>query len=270
MEIRTAGPDDVAAIGAVSLAVGQPPDDSGASPRYVDLLMATGQVLVASAPSTVVGWGAVRETAWGSMLTDLFVDPIHQGGGVGSALMSALWPTRSAPRFTFSSQDPRALPVYARTGLQASWPLLYMSGDPELVTASDASHRVSPSSALEAGAVEASYTGFSRDADYAYWLGFPGSDAITIHAGAQVVAAGVIGPEMLMHLAVDADAEPVGPLVAALQAIDSRDVKVFLPGVHPALGSLLDARFRIDDYDIHMCTPDARLPVGWAYSPGLG
>ena len=44
---------------------------------------------------------------------------------------------------------------------------------------------------------------------------------------------------------------------------------VCLPGPHPAVRAMLDAGWRIDDYDLAMTTADLVLPVNWAYSPAL-
>lgn len=62
------------------------------------------------------------------MLTDLFVDPVRHGTGIGRALLAALWPAedREPARFTFASHDPRAMPLYVRAGLIPYWPLLYL------------------------------------------------------------------------------------------------------------------------------------------------
>lgn len=267
MEIRPAKVDDIPAIREVSLAAGQPPTDSGAAPAYVELLMASGEVLGAFDSSQLLGWGATRPVLGASMLSDLFIDPRRQGNGVGSALLRALWPRRSGPRFTFSSQDPRALPVYARTGLQASWPLLYMSGDAARLPSG--SLTVGDVAPADASAIERSLTGWTRDADYAYWSGFPSAATIVIKSGDRAVAAGVLGDGSLTHLAVGDPAAAEDVLLTALHSVDDPHVTVCVSGMHPALATLLEAGFRIDDYDIHMCTPDVTLPVGWAYSPGL-
>jgi len=273
MLIRPASFDDLAGIRRVSLAAGQPLEDSGASPNYVAVLLATGTVEVLILESELVGWGAVKPTASGSLLTDLFVDPSAHGRGVGSALLAHLWHRQSAPRYTFSSQHPHALPVYARAGLAPLWPLLYLSGDPARLDPSAATTLLAPSVSRVSGDVaaqaEESFTGFSRAADYDYWSQADGASSIVIRLEGRTLAAGVVQPGGVSHLAVNDGPADVA-LIAALQATGSAHASVCLPGPHPALTRLLNAGFRVDDYDIHMSTPTVNAPVTWAYSPGLG
>jgi GNAT superfamily N-acetyltransferase len=267
---RAADLADVPGIGLVSQAAGQSDADSGADNAYVELLLQTATVRVVEDPlaGAVIAWGAIRSGPLGSMLTDLFVHPDRHGRGIGGALLRALWPDRTAPgRFTFSSQHASALPLYARAGLQPSWPLLYLSGPSALLPPPPMQvERVDAAVACE---VDSQLASGNRSADYAFWTRSGSGQAIVVQDGDRTVAVGVLRGGNLAHLTCsesDADAA----LAAALRACESANVTLCLPGRHPSLTSLLRAGFRIIDYDLAMSTPDLALPLAWAYSPGLG
>ena len=132
VDIRDATGADIGAIATVAEATGQTGEWSGSDPAYVTHLLKAGHVVVAEHRGQVTGFGAVRDvpTPKGSarMLCDLFVDPGCHGRGLGRAMLAALW-DGGAPRMTFSSLHAHALPLYTRYGLDAWWPLLYLSGD---------------------------------------------------------------------------------------------------------------------------------------------
>src|SRR5579871_1552592 len=111
-------------------------------------LLAHGRVVVAVMGGRVVGFGATRRLGTGpgavSMLCDLFVTPQVHGSGCGRAMLARLWPgdgrdggRDGGHRMTFSSQHRNALPLYASFGLDAWWPLLYLRGRTDAVTAPD-------------------------------------------------------------------------------------------------------------------------------------
>lgn len=266
--VRPAQPCDAAAIQRVSAATGQPLVDSGADPAYVDFVMRTGTAAVAVAQDgQVLGWGAIRRHVLGSMLTDLFVFPDHQGSGIGRAVLAALWPPNSpGPRFTFSSRHPSAVPVYARAGLHPSWPLLYLTG-PRPEGGAMSARLVGAAVAAEA---ETELIGADRRAAYAFWLRTPHSVGVLVFDGTRLAACGAVRDGALLHLCCPSRSDAEAALCAALGAARNKVVTVQLPGPHPAAPDLLNSGFRITDYDIAMSTADLDLTTTWAYSPGLG
>jgi GNAT superfamily N-acetyltransferase len=259
VEVRAAGDGDFAAIAAIAVANG---DDAGADARYVSYLLRHGSVLVAELDGEVAGYGATRRIGGATMLCDLFVDPVRHGAGVGGRLLDALF-AEPGERFTFASQDPRALPLYVRHGMVPRWPLLYLSGRP--TGTANLRHRVVATD--EACAAELELTGRDRAADYELWAGAPGAAGLLILDGREVTAAGAIAPGHLVHLASGRD--PAATLVAALAAFDREPVRLCLPGPHPALRMLLDARWRIDDQDCHMSSGENLVSPGCVPSPSL-
>ncbi|HEU5266421.1 MAG TPA: GNAT family N-acetyltransferase [Jatrophihabitans sp.] len=266
--VRPATGHDAAAIARICAAIGQSGPGSGADRNYLELLLGTGAVLVATNRAAVVGWGATRPTPAGELLTDLFVDPARQASGIGGSILRRLWPDTAAPaRFTFSSQHVNALPLYLRAGLQPVWPLLYLAGP---------RHRV-PGTGCEVGAADADQAaaagrwlgGGDRAADYRYWARLPGHQPIAVRSPTGVVAAGVATDQAVVHLTCAAAAARDATL-AALAALPADKVSCCLPGPHPAVPALVAAGFRPTDYDLAMTTAELRLPTTWVYSAGLG
>ena len=99
--VRQAGEADLAGIAAVALACGQPPTDSGADPAYARHLLAHGTLMAAvDRERHVVGFGATRRVGSASALTDLFVLPDRQGGGIGGAILRCLWDADAETKLT--------------------------------------------------------------------------------------------------------------------------------------------------------------------------
>ena len=267
--VRQAGEADLAGIAAVALACGQPPTDSGADPAYARHLLAHGTLMAAvDRERHVVGFGATRRVGSASVLTDLFVLPDRQGGGIGGAILRCLWDADAETRITFSSQDPRALPLYVRFGLRPRWPLLYLRGSAASLEA-DGLH-VRRVAAGDAAAVERDLTGIDRGADYAYWLRSDPARALVVHDhDDRPVAAGAATAAGLAHLVCPSAALATDALVAALLALGEEPQTLWVPGPHPALPLLLRNQFVIEDYDIHMSSDDAFAGVTSVYSPAL-
>lgn len=273
--VRAATPGDAPEIARIAAANGQPPRDSGRDPRYVAHLARHGRLVVAQADcGRLDGFAATRQVGEVTFLCDLFVDPAVHGKGTGRRLLNHAF-GGSTERATFSSQDPRALPLYVSFGLAPRWPLLYLSGDAASVARaapahSGASpHRVSTAGPAVAAAAERALTGVDREPDYLYWAGTPGGGALVIEEAGTVIAAGAVMESILVHLAVGDSADPVTALLTALTMLTSPRIHLCLPGPHPALGALLRAGFRVDDFDHYMSTSEGLIPAHWALSPAL-
>lgn len=290
--IRDADDGDLDAIARVALATGQDEEWSGSDPAYIRHLLAHGRVIVAEHAGEVAGFGATRRIGSGqaavTMLCDLFVSPRSHGSGIGQAMLAALWQP-GTPRMTFSSLHAHALPLYTRAGLDAWWPLLYLTGD---VTAlrSPAGWAVTPATAAEAGALERGWTGIDRTADHQAWAARPGGQPVTASRAGQVLAAGTVaGADEeygIVHLALAAagtepggengarsrNAVPRDAVLAVLASLDPPDgrARACLPAPHPAVRRLLAAGWRCRDADLFMATDPALLdPRRAVPSPAL-
>ena len=227
-------------------------------------------VVAEDARDYIVGWGATRQSRLGSLLSDLFVDPHHQGRGIGQAILRDLWPDRALPdkRYTFSSRHPHALPLYVRAGLTPRWPLLYLEGPSP--RGEHAAVQAFPISADASAQIESELSGEHRDADYRFWTRSPRSCGVLVSEGERVLAVGAIRPGEVLHLTCRRETDSSAALKAALAAAGPGHTRLCVPGPHPALGDLFKSGFRLVEYDFAMSTADLALPPHWIYSPGLG
>jgi GNAT superfamily N-acetyltransferase len=265
--VRPATAADVPGIAAVLAANDEPIEPFGVDGMsYLEFLLVRGRVEVAEADGRVAGFVSVIRVGDASMVSDLFVDPADHGHGIGSALLASALPGEG-PRMTFSSADPRALPVYVRAGMHPWWPSLYVRCDPAAIACLPAtpSLTIEPASAAETADACRALTGIDRRQDFAFYAAEPGAAGFVLRERDAV--AGVVWAHRddqghgraVAHASIarDADAGRVG--VAAFRAAAGEEsVWGCVPGPHPALPALLEAGGRIVDRDTY-CTSDP----GW-------
>jgi GNAT superfamily N-acetyltransferase len=268
--VRDAATDDTEAIARIALATGQDEEWAGSDPAYVRHLLARGLLVVAEYRGAVTGFGATIQIGTGpaaiTMLCDLFVDPGSHGLGLGRAMLDVLWHDGS-PRITFSSLHAHALPLYARYGLDAWWPLLYLSGDVTALRA-PAGWTVALASAGEVAGLERQWTGVDRTADHQAWAARPGGRPVLAEGAGQAAAAGIVGGAGaeygIIHLALSpacGDDDARDAVLAVLASLDPPGgrARVCLPAPHPAVRALLAAGWHNDDLDLYMATEPGLL-----------
>jgi GNAT superfamily N-acetyltransferase len=242
----------------VAVATGQDEEWAGSDPAYLAYLLEHGTLLIAGRDGVITGFGATRLIGDGpaavSMLCDLFVHPGTHGRGCGRAILTQLWPDGTAPRrMTFSSQHAHALPLYTRFGLDAWWPLLYLTGDVAAVRAPDG-WTVAPGPVAEVAVAEVA-------AAEQHWTGVPVRAFRHGELAAAGTAAGHGAEYGLAHLAIAPDV-PAGDAVLAvlanLNAPDGR-ARVCLPGPHPAVRPLFAAGWHYGDSDVFMASDPGLL-----------
>ncbi len=279
--IRAATTADLDAISAIAIATGQGDDVDDGFPNYVRHLIGHGTFLVAVRGDAVTGYGATLPIGEGahavSMLTDLFIDPDGQGGGVGRAILTELW--RDEPRrMTFSSLNARALPLYTSFGVDAWWPLLYLSG-PVARLSPQAGWWVGAAGAAEVAALERDWTGRDRTADYELLTSRPGGTGVVASLNGRPVAVGAAGVSgavlSLSHLTADPAAtepqaaEAVVAVLAWLEPANGQ-ARTYLPGPHPAVRPLLASGWKVSDFDLYMASaPELIDPRRSVPAPGL-
>jgi GNAT superfamily N-acetyltransferase len=295
LHIRDASGGDFDAIAKVAIAAGQDEEWSGSDPAYVGHLIAHGRVVVAEHAGTVAGFGATRWIGDGpgavTMLCDLFVSPRSHGLGIGQAMLGALWQPGTA-RMTFSSLHAHALPLYTRAGLDAWWPLLYLSGSVAAVPA-PAGWSVTAAEPAEVAGLEREWTGIDRSADHLAWAARPGGQSVVARRDGETVAAGTAGGAGeeygLTHLALAPDSagaagdipapgtaagdamarDAVLAVLAALRPAGGRALAC-LPGPHAAVRPLLAAGWHCGYTDLFMATDPGLLdPRRAVPSPAL-
>jgi GNAT superfamily N-acetyltransferase len=268
--IRDAAASDTEAIARVAAAAGQDEEWSGSDPAYVGYLLARGRMVVAEHRGEVAGFGATAVIGTGptavTMLCDLFVDPRRHGLGLGQAMLAVLW-RDGTPRMTFSSLHAHALPLYARAGLDAWWPLLYLGGDVTALAAPPG-WAVRPATPGAVSGLEREWTGIDRTADHQAWAGRPGGQPVLAERGGQPMAAGTVAGEGseygIVHLALApacGDSEARDAVLAVLAHLDPPGgrARVSLPAPHPAARPLLVAGWHNDFLDVYMATEPGLL-----------
>ena len=267
--------DDVLAIGCVAAANDEPIVEPGAAGSpYLEHVCVRGRLLIADWGGAVVGFAGAIDVGPATHLTDLFVDPPLHGRGIGRALLDVVM-AGAGERTTFSSADPRALPIYVRAGMQPWWPALYLRGDASQLPTGGLDVAWSP--LAESVALERAWSGVDRLADARYWTAEPGGKGLVVRDGGAIVAVGYTADSrrglwrVLRRLRIVPGEDPVGPVLAALRSTaPDGPVALYLPGPHPALPILLARGFRVVDRDTFMASrPDLIDPERFLPDPAL-
>jgi GNAT superfamily N-acetyltransferase len=260
-----------------------PLDDQPTPPMRYLLSCGPNMSWVAVRGGQVAGFsqGFVRGDLW--FLSNLFVDPEAQGGGIGAALLQkclqAGWRRGARIRAVSSSPDRPAQALYARAGMIPRFPLFTLEGLAEALLSLPAPRaqvvRPQASSAWIArlGGLDEYVWGRRRDADHRFAHREMKLGCLAISAGA---------PEELAGYAYYCHGQ-IGPLGArtprlqlqllraaadALTAQGAGKLRITVPGVNAAvLIPLLEAGFRIDFSNLFMASRlfgrfDRYLPSG--------
>jgi GNAT superfamily N-acetyltransferase len=265
ISIRPAGTSDLGTIRAISGTGHEPPDPAASGfPEAIDAyylhLIEHGTVLMAEGDDGPVGFGATIETGRGVHLADLFVVPDRQGGGIGRRVLEAVFGDRW-PRTTFSSDDPRALPLYVRMGMRPLHPNLYLAGDgrrlPEV-----AGFEVMAATAQDVAGLEREWLGIERPIQHRYWASQPEAVPMVVRRGRRAVAAGHARSRLMgsgrwfSNFVVAPGEEPVAPTLAALRWSVDADGRIgtCVLGPHPVVPELIAAGFRVTDRDTYQAS----------------
>src|SRR5258708_3198271 len=129
MNVRAASERDLAAMYTVYYLneVGEAENIPPLSPQTVPAVLRhgfeTGTMAVAEQDGHVLGFAGAITRGPVTFLTDLFVHPQIQSGGLGKTLLHQVLSQRpSLIRCTMSSTDPRAQALYTRQGMQPLFP----------------------------------------------------------------------------------------------------------------------------------------------------
>lgn len=143
----------------------------------------------------VLGWAAavLRGGTW--FLSGFWVHPQAQGYGIGGNLLGRALDYgrgRYECYFVYASDDARALTLYQRRGMYASFPIWRMSGDPARlrdyrlpnqlgITVQPISSTASTDMRLRAAIdhLDRQVRGAARPQDHAFWLGFVASGSFS-------------------------------------------------------------------------------------------
>ena len=276
--IRPSSVDDLRAIRAILAAHGNdgPAVVADIVGPYLTHLIGRGRTRVATLDDQVVGFGAAIDAGRTVHLADLFVHPGRLGQGIGRPLLDAVL-DGTIRRTTFASEDPRALPLYVRAGMQPMWVSLYVQGPSADLPSTSAALRTESATSDRLAGLERDWTGFDRAHDHGFWRTMPDGDAFLVRDGDAVAAFGYARVRqaapirVLDRLVIHPDADPVATTIAALaRAGRGGPVHCCLFGPHPVLRPLLDAGFRVVDRDVFLASDPAIVdPVRLVPNSGM-
>jgi GNAT superfamily N-acetyltransferase len=240
------------------------PPPRGAIPAWLPHTLATGTLLIAERGGVAVGYAGLTRRDDVSFLTDLFVHPEMQAGGIGGALLRAILPVDGSIRCTFASSDPRALALYIRAGMRPQWPQFWLRAVPPAPR--DRLH--STVEVVEARpddfdlvVWEREVGGRQRREDIVFWVRVQRAVPLWFRRGSDTIGYGYV------RLAAGTLRHPEAGAIGPLGVRDARDaadcalaaaiwargraapLHIAVPGPHPALASLLEAGFAITDMD---------------------
>lgn len=257
MDVRIASGNDLDAVVDLAGIVDPPSEGLDVDRDYYAHIIEHGRLTVAEASGVVIGYCGAVPIGASQHLSDLFVHPDAHGRGIGTQLLDAVWaaPAIEAPRQTFSSVHPSALPLYVRAGMRPLWPLLYLEGSPESLPRSQL--RVRDLEPEEAADVETVWFGWERFDQYRYWAARPGGRTFAVLDGDTPVAVGCISRSRdrhtLLHMAA-VDKSVMTEAVSAVVTLASSSVLLAAPGMSIAVPFLVDAGWRVIEHDLYCAT----------------
>jgi GNAT superfamily N-acetyltransferase len=223
-----------------------PPPPRGVPSLYLHELD-TQELVVLERAGAVVAYAAVINRGAIAFLADLFVDSGYRSVGFGRRLLQTVLPTDGRVCCTVASNDPRALPLYVRSGMRPCWPHVHLRAE---------TAKLGPLPAVDVDTLEADpddadwvrwdteISGRPRPEDRKYWIGRRRGVPLWFRRAGRTVGYG-----MAQRLSDDSVWYPdaVDCVLAAVHWARSRAqiVRISLTGPHPAIAPLLSAGLRI-------------------------
>ncbi len=249
------------------------PPPRGAPPPWLAHTLATGVLMVAERAGKLHGFAGVTTRSGIAFLTDLFVRPDVQSGGIGRALLRAILPGDALATCTLASSDPRALALYIRAGMLPQWPNYWLLGDSTSLRLAASDIEIVEASPDDGELLrwDREIAGRDRPQDYRFWVREQGGVPLWFRRGATTIGYGyarhnasiICHPQALTlgPLGARTPGDALACTLAAVRWGQERAslLRLALPGPHPALRSLLEAGMRITDFDTFVST--AQEPI---------
>jgi len=259
----------------------RPPPKGDVLPAFRHELT-TGSMVVGDEGGRILGFATVMARGHTTYLSELFVRPVAQSSGLGTALLRWVFPpsTGGHVRFTVSSTDFRAVSLYIRAGLRPQWPNFLLQADapaPERLPDTDVEVLEALLADRDMARWDAEIGGRPRAVDHEYWVHVEGGVPLWFGRGGEVLGYGYVRPGVrsLWHpnltvvgpVGARKEADAVACVSAAVRWASARSqtICIDVPGPHPSLAPLLEARFRITYVETFLADGplfDPRLYVG--------
>ena len=219
-------------------------------PPVLRQVFETGTMTVAEQDGQVIAFAGAITRGSVTFLTDLFVHPKTQSGGLGKTLLQHVLSREQPVHCTMSSTDPRAQALYIRFGMQPVFPhynLQWQKHAHEKLSSSDI--EVVEGQAEDPAFVQwdAQVSGRTRPVDHAFWFRRRG---VTVGYGyVRLVAETPLSPQtwVVGPVGVSAPEHATACVLAATRWAQRRAgaVRIDVPGPHPCLALLLESGFQI-------------------------
>ena len=229
-------------------------------PSVLRQVFETGTMYVAEQDGQVIAFAGAVTRGSVTFLTDLFVHPKIQSGGLGKTLLQHVLPQEQPLHCTMSSTYPRAQALYIRLGMQPVFPHFNLQWQGR-------SHKEELSADLEIIAGQAGDPAFvqwdaqiggrARPVDHAFWMRQQQSvplwfrrQGVTIGYGyVRLVAETSHSPQtwVVGPLGVSTPEHATECVLAATRWAQQQaeTVRIDVPGPHPCLAPLLERGFQI-------------------------
>lgn len=266
MIFRAARESDLASMYAVyylnevSEAEGVAALPSQAVPATLRHVFESGTMYVAEQDGDILAFAGSITRGPITFLTDLFVRPKTQSGGLGKTLLQHVLPSEQPIHCTMSSTDPRAQALYIRFGMQPAFPHFNLQWQKRAhEEPSPADLEVVEGQTGDPALVEwdAQISGRTRPVDHTFWIRQQQSvplwfrkRGVTVGYGyVRLMAATPLSPQtwVVGPVGVSAAEHATACVLAATRWAQQRaeTVRIDVPGPHPCLALLLESGFSI-------------------------
>lgn len=224
-------------------------------PLFEHLAQTGDQFWIAEEAGKPVGYArSILRERW-RQLTELFVLPDRQSGGIGSALLSHALPGKTNETLSIiATPDSRAQGLYLKQGVYPSIPLYYfyrapeefeVETDLEMLAASN-----QPETARMLGGIDQAVLGYRRDADHAFLLA--SREAFFFHRAGELMGYGYLSEDTNGPIAV-LDPEDIPAALSYMESeAASQDHSHFgieVPMVNQrAVDHLLNRKYQLDTF----------------------
>ena len=229
-------------------------------PSVLRQVFETGTMYVAEQDGQVIAFAGAVTRGSVTFLTDLFVHPKIQSGGLGKTLLQHVLSREQPVRCTMSSTDLRAQALYIRFGMQPVFPhynLQWQKRTHEKLSSTDI--EVVEGQAEDPAFVQwdAQVSGRTRPVDHAFWIKQQQSIPLWFRRRGVTVGYGYV--RLVAETSLSPQTWVVGPLgvstpehatecvLAATRWAQQQaeTVRIDVPGPHPCLAPLLERGFQI-------------------------
>jgi GNAT superfamily N-acetyltransferase len=242
---RPAGVDDLGDLHEIWWAT--QPDEQGRDNPWWSHVLVTGSILVAVVDTQVVAFAGLRHLGSTAVISDCFVRPDLQGQRIGTGMLERLV-ARDRPVMTLASDDPKALSLYRRFGMNPVAMCHYVAVDPRRF------RETLP--IREMAEFPIPVHDIPHLADHLHCTFLAIGEASSAAVTSDSIETSVVGQ-------TDDPAQVIGSVLAWMSARGSTKVEIQISDAHGAYQSLTESGFVVKYSDTLMASLGANVPYYW-------